>query len=109
MARAAGVLAVALMGALVLFSFNESVEQEIYSMDISNALKNEIIVESSKFAGAEVPAGLSEENKLFVDKLYKDSFIAAFNKVVYVASILTLLGGLMAFIFIKPKKVSEEK
>ena len=106
-ARAAGVLAVALMGALVLFSFKGSVKQEIFAMDISNTMKNDIMTESLKFTAAEVPEGLSAENKTFVEHLFKDSFISAFNKVVYVASILTLLGGIMAFIFIKPKKLSK--
>lgn len=104
-ARAAGVLAVALMGALVLFSFEESIEQEIHIMEISNAMKNEIMVESLKFTAAEAPAGLSVENITFVEHVFKVSFIDAFNKVVYVASILTLLGGIIAFIFIEPKKV----
>jgi EmrB/QacA subfamily drug resistance transporter len=108
-ARAAGVLAVALMGALVLFSFKESVEKEIHVLNITNKMKNEIMIESSKLAAAEAPDDLSEENKIIVDKVLKDSFIGAFNKVVYMASILTFLGGVMAFIFIRPGKVRKEK
>ena len=107
-ARAAGVLAVALLGALVLFSFTASIEVELDAMDISDAMKNEIMLESSKFAAAEVPVGLPEENKLAVEQLLKDSFIVAFNKVVYVASMLTFLGSIMAMIFIKPKKLSDD-
>ena len=102
-ARAAGVLAVALMGALVLFSFKNSIEKEITAMDFPNNIKNEIIFESSKLAAAEVPDSLSSDNKEIVKKLFKISFIRAFNKVVYVASFLCLLGGIVAFILIKPK------
>lgn len=107
-ARAAGVLAIALMGALVLFSFKASIEKGVDALDISNTMKNEIIIESSKLAGAEVPDGLSAGNMVIVDNLLKNSFISAFNKAVYVASILTFLGGLMAFIFIKGQ-VKESK
>lgn len=107
-ARSAGVLAVALMGALVLFSFKESIQKEIGVMDISNNMKNEILLESSKFAAAQVPSGLSGENKLIVGKLIADSFIGAFNKVAYVASILSLLGSLMAYIFIKHKSMGRK-
>jgi len=107
-ARTAGVLAIALMGALVLFSFKNSVEQEMHKMDISNAMKNEIMIESSKFTAAKVPDGVSEENQVVVEQLFKDSFISAFNKVVYVASILTFLGGVMAFIFIRSEKKGEK-
>ncbi len=100
-ARSAGVLAIALMGALVLFSFKNSVENEISVMDISDGMKNEIILEVSKFAAAEVPDGLSEENKVIVKSHLNNSFVRAFNKVVYVSSLLCLLGSIMAVIFIK--------
>ncbi len=99
-ARAAGVLAVALLGALVLFSFNSSVIQGVLAMDISENMKNEILIESLKLAAAEAPEGLDGEMQILVEKLFQNSFIKAFNKAVRIASILTLLGGIMAFKFI---------
>ncbi len=102
-ARAAGVLAVTLLGAMVLFSFKNSIEKEITVMDFSKSIKNEIIFESSKLAAAAVPDNLSSDNKEIVEKVFMISFIKAFNKVVYVASFLCLLGGIVAFIFIKLK------
>jgi len=108
-ARAAGVLAVALMGAFVLFSFKESIEHRIALMDISDSMKNEIMLEASNFAAAEVPDGLTGDNKDIVEQLLKDSFIGAFNRAIYIASMLTLLGGLMAFVFIDRKTVNKAK
>lgn len=108
-ARAAGVLAIALLGSLALFSFNKSIEQKISGMDLTESVKNEIILESSKLAGAEVPESLSAENKVIIKQVYKDSFIEAFNKVIYIAAIMTFLGGMMALIFIRPEKVDGEK
>lgn len=99
-ARAAGVLAVALMGAVVLLSFTQSVERNIESLSLTETMKSEIIIESSKFTAAEAPDALSVDNKIIVEKIYNDSFIKAFNRVVYLASIMTLLGGLMAFLMI---------
>jgi EmrB/QacA subfamily drug resistance transporter len=107
-ARAAGVLAIALLGAVALFSFNKSIERQISDMNLTDSMKNEIILESSNLAAAEAPAGLTEDNKVIIEQVYKDSFIAAFNKVVYIAAILTFLGGLMALIFIRPKKMPKE-
>lgn len=102
-ARAGGVLAVALMGALTLFSFQNSIGQRIQTMNISEAMKKEVLMESSKLAAAEPPIELSEQDRIVVDKLYKDAFISSFNKVVYVASFLLFLGGLVAVLFIKNK------
>ena len=103
-ARAAGVLAIALLGALALFSFKKSMENEISFMDISSELKSEIMIESANFAAAAVPEGLSVENKVIVKSHLNNSFISAFNMVVYIGSLLCLLGSIMAFIFIKGNK-----
>ncbi len=107
-ARAAGVLAIALLGAMALLYFKKSVETEISVMDIPSGMKNEIMLESSKFAAAEVPVDLSEANKVIVQRHLNNSFIGAFNRVVYIASLLCLLGSVMAFIFIKGKQQVKE-
>jgi len=104
LARSAGVLAVALLGAMVLYTYTKSIEHNLEGMDISKAIKNEIVIESSNFAAAKIPDGLSVEKTNLVKNLLNDSFVSAFNRVVYVASILTLLGGLMSIIFIRRKK-----
>lgn len=106
-ARAAGVLAIALMGALVLFSFKGYVNQGISDIGVSESIKNEIMVESSKLAAAEPPSSLPGEKAIAVDKLFKNAFVASFNKAVYVAAILMFLGGLVSFFSIKNKHHSE--
>lgn len=103
LARSAGVLAVALLGAMVLSIFTNSIEGELEAMDIAPEIKHEIKIESSKFAAAEVPVGLSLENTSLIRKLFNDSFVSAFNRVVYIASLLTLMGGIMSIIFIRKK------
>jgi hypothetical protein len=77
-------------------------------MEISDGMKNEIMLEPSKFTAAEVPYGLSEENKVIVKCHLNKAFIGAFNKVVYVASLLCLLGTVIALIFIKGKMPGKE-
>ena len=104
LARSAGVLAVALLGAMALSIFTNSIEGELAAMDIATEIKHEIKIESSKFAAAEVPDGLSLENTSLIRKLFNDSFVSAFNRVVYIASFLTLMGGIMSIIFIRRNK-----
>ena len=102
-ARAAGVLAVALLGALVLFYFNNSIEKKLGAMQISESMKSEIRLEASKLAGAKAPTSLAKDQQVIIDKLFKTSFILAFNRVAYTAALMTLLGGLMAMVFIHSK------
>ncbi len=107
-ARAAGVLAVALFGALVLFYFNSSIENNLGSMKLSETLKDQIRSEATKLAAAEAPDQLPADQKIVIKTLFKNSFIVAFNRVAYTASFLTFLGGLMASFFIKPKSENSE-
>lgn len=102
-ARAAGVLAIALLGSLALFSFNQSIVEKLDAIELTVEMKNEIIEESSNLAAAEAPNALSAEYRVIVNNIYKDSFIQAFNKVMYIASAITFLGGMMAVIFIRQK------
>ena len=105
-ARAAGVLAVALMGALVIFSFRAFIDSGMEDLALSGSAKNEIIIESSKLAAARAPVGLTAAYAHEVDQLFKDGFVSAFNRVVYLASLLMILGGGVAFLSIKNKEVS---
>jgi len=100
-ARAAGVLAVALMGAMVLFAFKSDVIEGLEILNIEEEVKKKIVLESSKFAGAEAPEVLKIEDKVIIDRLLKVSFVSSFNKAVYLASFLMLLGGVAAFFSIK--------
>ncbi len=103
-ARAAGVLAVAIMGALVLFSFRAFIGNGIEELSLSDSVKNEIIFESSNLAAATAPSGLASDKVQVVNQLFKDGFVSAFNKALYLASILMLLGGAVAFFSIKDKE-----
>lgn len=108
-ARAAGVLAIALLGAMAMFTFQKSVEKEVALLEVPSAIKKEIMLETQKLAAAEAPSDLSDVNKMAVNKLLRESFIYAFNKVVIVASIMTFFGGVMAFIYIKvPEELMEK-
>lgn len=100
-ARTAGVLAVALMGAIALFSFKATITSGTNNMNIQDEVRKEIVLESSKLAAAEAPASLSDKDKEHVNTLLKDAFIIAFNKVILGAAILCWLGGLVALVAIK--------
>ena len=102
-ARAAGVLAVALMGAMVLFAFKTDIIESLESLTIQEELKKEIVLESSKFSAAQAPEALTKENKVIVNRLLKVAFVSSFNKAVYLASFLMLLGGIVAFFSIENK------
>lgn len=109
-ARAAGVLAVALMGAMVLFAFKADVIEGLETLNIQEEFKKEIVLESSKFSAAQAPEALTNENKDIINRLLKVAFVNSFNKAVYLASFLMLLGGIVTFFLIdnQPRTNIEE-
>jgi len=96
-ARAAGLLTIALMGAMVLFTFKTDVIEGLEVLNIEEEFKKEIVLESSKLSAAQAPETLTNENIVVINRLFKVAFVNSFNKAVYLASFLMLLGGVVAF------------
>ncbi|MBB6461765.1 MFS transporter [Flammeovirga kamogawensis] len=100
-ARAANVLAVALMGALALYLFTNSVTEAVNMLELTKNVKHEILLEAVNFTGAKVPSDILIDQKETIEQVYKDAFVTAFNQVVYIAVTLTLLSSVVSYRMIK--------
>ncbi|AZQ64028.1 DHA2 family efflux MFS transporter permease subunit [Flammeovirga pectinis] len=100
-ARAANVLAVALMGALALYLFTAYVTDGINALELGQHIKQEVIVEAVNFTGAKVPSDVIIDQKETIAILYKNAFVEAFNQIVYIAVGLTLLSSVVSYRMIK--------
>ena len=79
-------------------------EIQVKSLQISEEHKEELILESEKMAGAQVPDGLNLNTQKEVIFLIKHSFIKAFDKVNLITTAMVWLSVLVAYIFIQPKR-----
>lgn len=104
-ARAASVLAIALIGAFALISFKEYVEEKVTVVEtLSREEKKAIVTESINFSAAQPPQLLREEQKFQIKGIYQNAFLYSFNRVVQLAAILTFASCLITVFFIRDKK-----
>jgi EmrB/QacA subfamily drug resistance transporter len=103
MARTAGVLAIAILGALALTVFGGMVESRAAS-DYSPAMVTQLRAETRKLADAEVPPGFSAEQGAAVKNMYQMSFIATFRLISIVGAVLAWISAALAFWLVEPKK-----
>lgn len=106
-ARAANVLAIALIGTYAILSFKTLVEEKmILQNDLSATDKVAIINETINFSAAQPPKFLQEEQKVQIEDIYQHAFVESFNRVVRLAAILTFFSCFVTFILIKNETFS---
>ncbi|WP_044206511.1 MFS transporter [Flammeovirga sp. OC4] len=100
-ARAASVLAIALLGAFALFSFKGEVIEKVETLGIEQSAQELLIEEAEDFTAAKPPSTLDKEIVLQAQQIYKEAFISSFDGVVIIAMLLALLSSLISFLTIK--------
>lgn len=105
LSRIAGVFANAIFGALAVLFFSGSLKQELKALPLNDAGKQEVMQQAGELGNAKAPASLSEGEKQAVVRLYHNSFISAYKKIMRISGILGFLGALMSVIFIRNSTV----
>ncbi len=101
MARTAGLLSIAILGAVILISFKNNLELNVDRINIQDIKKNELINNFRDLAETKPPQNLTKEETVGVNKVIKTSFIQSFNLVIYISVALAWLGSLIAVFTIK--------
>jgi EmrB/QacA subfamily drug resistance transporter len=108
-ARTAGVLAVAILGAVALVSFSSSLDARTAYLDLSDSQGTELHAEASKLADAAPPADLSDEAAAGVETAVKLAFIDAFHLVAVIAAVMAWFSALLAALLVEGRAVSEKQ
>jgi hypothetical protein len=93
--RAAGLLAIAALGVLLVTRFNTVLDRTLARMDLPADAVAALNAERAKLAAAEVPPALHH--------VFVTSYLAGFRAVMIVSSALAALGAFFAFVFIEPR------
>jgi EmrB/QacA subfamily drug resistance transporter len=96
LSRLAGVLAIALMGAVMLASFDHSLEIRAARLNLPVEAGVQLKRESAKLAEAQVPPGLSAVTSMAVKQTIREAFVDAFRVIAILAAWLSWLGALVA-------------
>ncbi len=102
--RTAGVLAVAIMGAMVLFSFDSEIREYLDTLDLRPEVYEATIAEIPKLAEARPPEFCNPEERDGIISAIKWAFIHSFNRSAIIASVMAMSGTIIAFFFLKESR-----
>jgi EmrB/QacA subfamily drug resistance transporter len=101
--RTAGLLAVAVLGIVMLHTFNSQLDRRLASLGIPPEVKQTLDEQRSRLAAAEVPASVDATAARELKRAIDESFVAGFRRVMAVAAVLALLSALSAWLLIAGK------
>jgi hypothetical protein len=99
--RAAGLLAVAVLGVVLFQSFNKSLDGRLETVDIPQQAKQELQQQRAELAAMVIPGSLSSESRSALKRAIAESFVAGFRRVMLIAAGLALAGSLTAWVLIE--------
>ncbi len=102
-ARIAGLLAVALLGAIIVFLFQQSLTKQITNSAIKRSDKTQIISQENKLAGIDLPKTFSKSEVTIAQTAINSSFIYGFRVIMSINAFLAFLSAVVAFFTIRNK------
>ena len=102
--RTAGLLAVAVLGIVMLQSFNSALDRHVATMSLPAEVKQSLDEQRTKLAAIEVPSSIDEKLKQDLDRAIDESFVAGFRRVSIVSAALALLSSFSAWLMIGGKQ-----
>lgn len=103
-ARTAGVLILAMLGAVVLVRFSSNLETRIAGLNLSEATRTEIVGNAPQLAAAEVPAQVAAEQGVVLRQVIQESYVETFRLVALVAAGLAWLSAGLAWLLVDTKQ-----
>ncbi|HSD62323.1 MAG TPA: MFS transporter [Ignavibacteriaceae bacterium] len=107
MARIAGLIAIALLGMVIILSFKNNLEEFADKQNIPPEIKTALIDSSNKLGETRPPAHLDIQQKEKISSDIKYSFVGAFNLIVLISVILSILSSVTAFFTVENGIVKE--
>jgi len=101
--RTAGLLAVAVLGIVLLHTFNSELDRRLQSMGVTPEVKQALDQQRTRLAATEVPATVETALGMSLKQAINESFVAGYRRVALVSGALALLSALSAWWLIDGK------
>jgi ABC-type multidrug transport system fused ATPase/permease subunit len=101
--RIAGLLGIAVLGIVVVHSFNRELDRRLAPMNLSPEVRRDIDAQRVKLAGAELSFSADEPSRLALRQAIDESFVFGFRLVMLTSLCLALASALVAFMVIENK------
>jgi EmrB/QacA subfamily drug resistance transporter len=102
--RAAGLLAIAVMGIIVLSVFNSSIDGHLTVLHLPATIQHMIDVQRTRLVGIEIPTGVSNPVRTRLERAIAESFVASFRVVMLISAALAAASALSALLLIEGKQ-----
>jgi MFS family permease len=94
--RAGGLLAVAILGALLSSSFSANLDARLGAMELSREVREAVAAEKAKLDAAQAPEGVGAATAARIEEAIAESFVAGFRVIMVVGVGLALASALVA-------------
>ena len=101
--RIAGLLGIALLGIVVVHSFNRELDRRLAPLNLSPEVRRVIDGQRVKLAGAEFASNMDERTRIALKQAIDESFVSGFRLVMLTSLCLALASALVAFMVIENK------
>jgi EmrB/QacA subfamily drug resistance transporter len=107
-ARTAGLLAIAILGLALTYTFNRALDMRLSRLELSPEARQAVAAQRAKLAGAEFGDEIGGQTRNALRAAVDDAFVAGFRRIMMIAALLALLSALSGWRFIRRKGDSPE-
>jgi hypothetical protein len=108
-ARIAGVLTIAIVGAIALIVFAGALQARTSPLNIPEAARAALASESSRLGAAIVPPQVPAESVAAVESMIKLAFVDMFNLVMWISAAMAWLAAIMAGVLVEPRAPGKKR
>jgi hypothetical protein len=99
--RAAGLLAIAVLGIVMLSVFNRSLDSQLATLNISPSVQEFLNTQRGRLAGVELPESIPAHTRELLAVAINRSFIAGFRWVMLIGAALALGSAAIALLLVR--------
>jgi EmrB/QacA subfamily drug resistance transporter len=99
-ARGAGLLAIAVLGIVMLHSFNHALDRRLTDENVPARAWQSLQTQRTKLAAASLPQEFDEMTKQIVGQMIAESFVRAFRLVMAIGATLAAVSAIVAWVLI---------
>jgi EmrB/QacA subfamily drug resistance transporter len=98
--RAAGLLAIAVLGIIVSFRFTSSLDGRLKGLTLTSAVRQSIEAQHARFIAVTMPGGLSPASRTMIEAALRASFVDGFRMAMIIAGLLALGSAILGLLFL---------
>ena len=99
-ARGAGLLAIAVLGIVMLHSFDHSIDRRLADRNVPPAASQSLQAQRSKLAAASLPEDLDQITRQLIGQAIAESFVHAFRLIMAIGATLAVVSAIVAWLLI---------